>query len=130
MESIDILKSCQDLETRLSDRGFITPSVQLFFNWGGADFNIKIEFRNLKDGDRIHEFLPGDETDIAKVFEDSRTFIENLESPDTARKSEFLNKLGQLIDTGNDIGINVEFMNPLTEAMGRLSSNILENSHG
>jgi hypothetical protein len=33
--------------------------------------------------------------------------------------------MGRLIDQGRDIGMEVEFMNPLTEMMGKLSTNII-----
>ena len=39
---------------------------------------------------------------------------------------DFQNDLGHLIDKGNQYGIKVDYLNPLTETMKRLSKNILE----
>ena len=41
------------------------------------------------------------------------------------KKKDFITAMGRLIDQGRDIGMEVEFMNPLTEMMGKLSTNII-----
>ena len=42
-----------------------------------------------------------------------------------AKKEAFIAAVGRLIDQGRDIGIDIEYMNPLTEMMGKLSTNII-----
>lgn len=51
--------------------------------------------------------------------------INNLSSMKEENTHAFMRDLGKLIDTGRDIGIEIEFLNPLTETMRRLSENAL-----
>jgi hypothetical protein len=41
------------------------------------------------------------------------------------KKKDFITSMGRLIDQGREIGMQMEFMNPLTEMMGKLSTNII-----
>lgn len=52
-------------------------------------------------------------------------FIRSLPDAEEARKREFLTALGKVIDLGKDRGIDVDFLNPLTATMKRLSENII-----
>ena len=45
-------------------------------------------------------------------------------------KAEFMRLLANAIDKGKDIGIDVDFLNPLKETMKRLSENALTNAAG
>ena len=58
---------------------------------------------------------------LAKAAE----FIANLPSKSDMAKADFQKDLAKLIDKGSEIGIEVEFMNPLTAAMKALSENII-----
>lgn len=49
----------------------------------------------------------------------------NLPTPEQTRLNEFMALLGKTIDLGKDNGVDVEFLNPLTATMKRLSENAL-----
>ena len=59
------------------------------------------------------------------MFTKVETYIANLPSITDARRDAFIAAVGKLIDQGRDIGIEVDFLNPLTDMMTKLSSNIL-----
>jgi hypothetical protein len=62
---------------------------------------------------------------IAGLVADALKFIQNLPDAETARLHDFMGQLGKLIDVGKDLGIEVDYLNPLTDAMKRLSENII-----
>jgi hypothetical protein len=51
--------------------------------------------------------------------------IDALISVSEAKKNDFIAAMGRLIDKGREIDIDVEYLNPLTEMMGKLSTNII-----
>ena len=59
------------------------------------------------------------------VLNKADEFIAALPSAKEAARTAFHGKLGKLIDEGREIGIETEFMNPLTATMKALSENIL-----
>lgn len=59
------------------------------------------------------------------VLTKAAEFIANLPSKSDMARADFQKDLAKLIDKGSEIGIEVEFMNPLTAAMKALSENII-----
>lgn len=62
---------------------------------------------------------------IAELVADAFKFIQGLPDAETARLHDFMGQLGNLIDVGKDLGIQVDYLNPLTETMKRLSENVI-----
>jgi hypothetical protein len=55
----------------------------------------------------------------------ANNYVESLPTPEQAKLNEFMACLGKVIDLGKTNGIEVEFLNPLTATMKRLSENAL-----
>lgn len=55
-------------------------------------------------------------------------WIGQIPTKETRERNAFLRDLGNLIDTGKDVGIEVEFLNPLTAMMKTLSENAIEDN--
>lgn len=107
----------------MSAKGFVTPNAQYWIRAQETNFI----YLTWKTGD-------GWNTSQSKSFhhDNALTGIELAHNwlwaaPSIAeqQKSEFVNKMAELIDEGRKIGIDVEFINPLTEAMRKLSENAL-----
>lgn len=121
----EIYAAINPLPAMLSAKGKVKPEVflqieanariTLHMNWckGGT----------YKDWDRHYECFIGDtaEETIAGAIQ----FINDLPDAKTARLHEFMGQLGKVIDSGRDLGVDVDFLNPLTETMKRLSENIV-----
>nr|WP_278521307.1 hypothetical protein [Brucella anthropi] len=60
-----------------------------------------------------------------EVISDARQFIADFPSAEETKFREFMGALGRVIDLGRNNGIDVDFINPLTETMKRLSKNAL-----
>lgn len=56
---------------------------------------------------------------------DAEAWIAGLPSVEEARKLEFMTQLAKTIEMGKDHHIDVQFVNPLIEAMKRLSENAI-----
>lgn len=63
--------------------------------------------------------------DISQAITDAFAFVDGLPSQEEAKRQQFMTSLGKLIDLGRENGIEVDFINPLTETMKRLSENAL-----
>ena len=81
----------------------------------------------LDGGDSVSEFC-GDEEGPEEAIANARKFIQDLPTGDAAAKDDFRKSLAQLIDKGTKLGIDADFLNPLTEQMRALSENILPNN--
>ena len=57
-------------------------------------------------------------------------WVNELPSRDERNKKEFLQSLSDIIAKGREIGIDVEYVNPLVETMKKLSSNIITHVKG
>jgi hypothetical protein len=58
-------------------------------------------------------------TDAADVF------IAAMPTPEENRRNEFMAQLAKVIDLGRENGIDIEYLNPLSATMKRLSENAL-----
>jgi len=88
-------------------------------------------------GSKHHEFvrkLTKDEVNgsygddwLDQAFQDARAWILDIPSPEEREHQQFTAALGRLIDQGRDLGIEVDFLNPLTQMMEKLATNALED---
>lgn len=62
---------------------------------------------------------------VAEALENAKEILEAIPPKADRDKAEFARLLANAIDKGRSIGVEVEFLNPLTETMKRLSENAL-----
>lgn len=66
-----------------------------------------------------------------EVLSKIEAWANDLPTIDERRMAEFTELLAKTIEMGNQYGVDVQFVNPLMEAMKRLSENaITDQSHG
>lgn len=70
-----------------------------------------------------YEFIR--DSDPVKLFAKADAFIAKLPTAEETKFREFMGALGDVIELGRTNGIDVDFINPLTETMKRLSKNAL-----
>lgn len=125
----EIYKNCLAVEQLMTSRGFHRPEVAFFVNFfAGRPFCLKVEMRTTEDYSSALSFYPDvqSEDEIFSLFEQARVWVAAQKSPETIRKEQFIAALGRVIDEGNALGLDIDFMNPLVESMKALSTNILE----
>lgn len=62
---------------------------------------------------------------IEEALENARKIIKAIPPKAEREKAEFTRLLANVIDKGRSIGIEVDYLNPLTETMKRLSENAI-----
>ncbi len=87
-----------------------TPSIYLHWDEDGCTYGRT----ELGQGDNI-----------ADALQNAKEVLEAIPPKADRDKAEFARLLANAIDKGRDIGVEVEFLNPLTETMKRLSENAL-----
>lgn len=91
-----------------------------------ADHVLTLEWRKagaIHSYDKDYEWIRGGDPD--ELITKARQFIHDLPSAEETKFREFMGALGNVIELGRTNGIDVDFINPLTETMKRLSENAL-----
>ena len=140
---MDIFTLSQRLHTlreQLERAEVYGPSVELSM-WTGGHTAVRFEvsYRETEEfGSKRHEFvrkLTKDEMDelysgdhwLDRATQDAHAWISDIPSLEEREHQQFTAALGRLIDQGRDLGIGVDFLNPLTQMMEKLATNALED---
>ena len=129
MTPTEIYNECLKIEALMTSRGFLRPEVAFFVNFfGGKPYSLKVEMRTTESYDSSISTYPDvqSEDEIPDLFAEAREWVAAQKNPKTLRREQFIANLGRVIDEGNSLGLEVEFMNPLVESMRKLSENVLE----
>jgi hypothetical protein len=125
MNAIDILREITRLEKLLSNKGFTAPKIEISVGFSTRELTSNIAYK--AGGSSEYQFIHVEALDgFESLISDTEDYINGLKSVAEIRKDAFVASVGRLIDQGRDIGIEVEFLNPLVDMMGKLSHNILE----
>lgn len=120
---VDVQKRLDAMPAAMSAKGLREPRAEFTIS-ANSELRGYLAWKDKKNSyGEAYEFIRGKTvTDILAKLE---VFIAKLPAPEEARMKEFMSALSDVIELGRQNGIAVEFINPLTEAMQRLSSNIL-----
>lgn len=114
------------IEQRIKDKGYHRPSATFKINWIGYPMTIAIEHQTQAGGTGHNEFIHATlDEGFKAMLGQANAYVDGLVSIEDAKKNAFIAAIGRLIDQGREIGVDVEYMNPLTEMMGKLSTNII-----
>ena len=128
MTPSDIIETLNTIEKAMTDKGYYGPSAAVKINWCGYELTLNIEYRTEAGEYAKNQFFHENAEDgIGSLLARGFAFVDGLPSIQEAKRNDFIASIGRLIDQGRAIGIEVEFMNPLTEMMGKLSTNIIEH---
>lgn len=125
MTIIEMQKVCNELQAALAEKGR-TQTVVRFWVESHAEHLLTLEWHkpnSVRDWDTEKEYMRGD--NVSKLIARARKFIAELPTAEETKFREFMGALGNVIDLGRKNGIEVDFINPLTETMKRLSENAL-----
>ena len=87
---------------------------------GYETFKRSLTHDEIKDGVDVNEWL-------VNLLKDAHDWVDAIPSAEQRAHDAFTKSLGRLIDQGRDIGIEVDFLNPLTAMMEKLATNALED---
>lgn len=140
MDITTIHTAIADLQAKLDAVGVFRQNVTLYM-WGDGFTAIRFEMeysnvpeygskcetfsRSLKHED-IELGVDADEW-LIEVLKDAHDWVDAIPTAEERAHQAFTASLGRLIDQGRDIGIEVDFLNPLTAMMEKLATNALED---
>jgi hypothetical protein len=139
MDIIAVSQHLHELREQLERAEVHGPNVELNMWTGGhSAIRLEVNYREAVEfGSKHHEFvrkLTKDEVNgsygddwLDQAFQDARAWILDIPSPEEREHQQFTAALGRLIDQGRNLGIEVDFLNPLTEMMEKLATNALED---
>lgn len=105
-----LAKGLRNPEAQVMIQAHVAPLVYMHWGgWGEPDERTEI----IRD------------PNIREAIQSSFDLIKGLPSPEEAKRQQFMSSLAKVIDLGRENGIEVDFLNPLTETMKRLSENAL-----
>jgi hypothetical protein len=121
----EIYDAINPMPAMLSAKGKLRPVVSLSIE---ANARITLHLRWAKsiarnDWDCDYQCFIADTA--AEAIAKATALINALPDAKTAKLHDFMGQLGKVIDTGRDLGIDVDYLNPLTETMKRISENII-----
>jgi hypothetical protein len=126
MDTTAIQKRIDKMPAAMSAKGLYLPEAEFVLNANG---NCRVALRWYKSAEDKEYYRSSAEWfrggSIADQLDAADQFIAGLPSKQETQFREFMGALGNVIDLGKSNGIEVEFLNPLTETMKRLSENAL-----
>jgi hypothetical protein len=124
MKASEILREITRLEKMLTDKGFAAPKIEISVGFSTRELTANVAYRAGSDVKYQVIHIEADDG-FEALIADTEDYINGLKSVAEIQKDTFIASVGRLIDQGREIGIEVDFLNPLVEMMGKLSSNIL-----
>jgi len=126
MNPVEIKAEIDRLEAVAAAKGYYLPKITVRLNWVGYELNADIEVRADANATNKSEWIYATyEEGFAVLLQRVESKIASLPSIEDAKRDAFIAAVGRLIEQGRDIGMEVEFLNPLTAMMEKLSTNIL-----
>lgn len=112
------------LAVAMAEKGLATPSASLRIT---SDTTPDILLRWEPESDGVCDgmkFIRW-EGSLQSTIAEAQKWIASLPAPEEHHREQFLKLVAKAADYGNAHGIDSDFVNPLTEAMKRLSENCL-----
>lgn len=124
MNPVEILRESARLEKLLVEKGFTAPKIEVCIGFSVRELTANIQYKAGSNAQ--YKFIHLEAIDgFEALFVETEEYINKLQSVIQIRRDAFTASVGRLIDEGKEIGIQLDFLNPLTEMMTKLSSNII-----
>ena len=127
MNEYEMQDAVDQLVKDMMDKGLRKPSVFVRIRSEQGPM-AGIESGVYGEGDH-HYSYPSAPT-VSEALDAARAIIAAMPDAETTRLNNFMGALGKVIDLGRDLGVDVDFINPLTATMKRLSENVITDQRG
>lgn len=126
MTPVQIAAEIARIEKLLGNKGYYSPVFTVRMNWIGYELSGVLEVRDDAHANgKTHFIHLSYEDGFGELFAQAEAYVADLPSIEDAKRNAFIAAVGRLIDQGREIGIEVDFLNPLTDMMTNLSTNII-----
>ena len=115
------------IKESLKDRDLIDPEVTWTIStkdWNPVSLDIQYKVR--ADSVHTYKYFRGkDVGSLDNMIIEARQHIKDLKSRVELDHDEFMQMLGRVMDRAKDLGMDEDFINPLTSMMKKLASNAI-----
>ena len=115
------------IKESLKDRDLIDPEVTWTIStkdWNPVSLDIQYKVR--EDSLHTYKYFRGkDVGSLDNMIIEARQHIKDLKSRVELDHDEFMQMLGRVMDRAKDLGMDEDFINPLTSMMKKLASNAI-----
>jgi len=127
MNEHEMQAAVDQLVRDMLDKGLRKPDAHLVFK-SGCDPMAGVSAGVYGEPDHWYEY-PSAPT-VAEALDAARAIIAAMPDAETTRQSAAIAAIGKTIDLLRDLGVDVDFINPLTATMKRLSENVITDQRG
>lgn len=125
----DIEAEVLNLKALLVNKGMYDPEVT--FEMSTKDWKpcrLALTYKLRADSTGNYESFYGESMiEVEAILDKGREFIGNLKSREELEHDEFMQMLGRVMDRAKDLGLDEDFVNPLTSMMKKLATNAIEH---
>jgi len=119
-----------EVKQELKDRGLIDPEVT--WSMSTKDWNptrLDIQYKVREDSVGTYKTFYGNSvSDMDNILIEARQHIKGLKSREELDHDEFMLMLGRVMDRAKELGMDEDFVNPLTAMMKKLATNAITSS--
>lgn len=126
----DMEEEVANLKALLKGKGLLDPEVTLEVSTSDwRPVRLQMHYKVREDSTTTYKTIYGEEgvMDLDRVSDEARTYIAELKSKEELEHEEFMAMLGRVMDRAKDLGMDEDFINPLTSMMKKLASNAIEH---
>ena len=133
MPTTELLISAYEIQERLDAlaasmlaKGLVQPKAAVWFE-SLVEPKVTLHWEDMRRPKGIYQtineyFRKGS---LTEKFDAAAAFVAALPSAEETKLQDFMSALGNVIDMGRANGIDVAYVNPLSETMKKLSENII-----
>ncbi len=120
MEIEQLQSALDDLAKRVETKGYALPGAYCIINSHGEP-NVALQAKDEQYENIASTIYHADGDTLDLKLADAADWISRQPDPVARDMQTFMRALGGVIDKGRALGVDVDFLNPLTETMKRLS---------
>lgn len=125
----DMIEAVKALKDTLVKREFLDPEVTIELStkdWKPC--RVEVQFKVRSDSTYTYKAFYADNAhEVDDVIGEAEAYISTLKSKAEMEHEEFMAMLGRVMDRAKDMGLDSDFINPLTSMMKKLATNALED---
>lgn len=126
----DMEAEVANLKALLKGKGLLDPEVTLEVSTSDwRPVRLQMHYKVREDSTYTYKTIYADKgvEDLDRVSDEAHTYITELKSKEELEHEEFMAMLGRVMDRAKDLGMDEDFINPLTSMMKKLASNAIEH---
>jgi hypothetical protein len=119
-----------ELQQELTNREMLDPEVTWTIStkdW--TPVRLELQYKVRPDSTTTYKYFTGESvSDMDNMVIEARQYMKALKSREELDHDEFMLMLGRVMDRAKELGMDEDFVNPLTAMMKKLATNAITSS--